>query len=129
MCNKCESFHLKLFPQKHQICKLDNNIEEIFTGYCNEKNHTSILDFFCKSHNKLCCSSCIVKIKDNKYGEHSDCDFCKIKDIKNEKKSKLNENIKKLEILSKNINESINKMKEIFIKINENKEKLKKRYK
>ena len=49
------------------------------------------------------------------------------KGYKREKKNKLNENIKKLEILSKNINESINTMKEIFLKINEKKEELKKK--
>ena len=42
------------------------------------------------------------------------------------KKNILNENIQKLEILSKNINESIKKLKKIFTKRNENKEDLKK---
>ena len=37
MCNKCENYH-KPFFKNHQIYKL-NNEDEIFTGYCKEKNH------------------------------------------------------------------------------------------
>ena len=126
MCNKCQNYHIKLFQQNHQIYKLDKNLEEIFTGYCKEKAHNSMLDFFCKNHNKLCCSSCLLKRKTNKYGQHADCEVVQIEDIKDAKKNILNENIQKLEILSKNINESIKKLKKIFTKRNENKEDLKK---
>ena len=120
MCNKCENLHSKSL-QNHQTYNLSKDNSELFTGYCTEKNHLQILDFFCKSHNKLCCGSCITKMKNNKYGEHTDCDICFIKDIKDEKKNKLNENVKQLENLSDNINESINKIKLIYQKINENK--------
>ena len=48
-----------------------------------------------------------------------------IQDIKEEKKSKLNNNIKSLEDLSKILEESINKLKLIYNKIDEDKEKIK----
>ena len=38
MCNKCYNFHSKLC-QYHHSFKLDNNINEIFTEVCQEKNH------------------------------------------------------------------------------------------
>ena len=47
------------------------------------------------------------------------------KDIKDEKKNKLKENIKYLEDSSKNIIESVNKLKEIYEKINKSKEEIK----
>ena len=94
MCKKCENFHSKLL-QKHQIFNLENQNQEIFTGFCNEEKHHHIqLEFFCRTHNKLCCLACISKIKLNKYGEHKDCDVCLLEDIKDEKKSKIKDNIK-----------------------------------
>ena len=40
-------------------------------------------------HNKLCCAECITKLKDEKYGQHSDCEICFLKDKENDKKNKL----------------------------------------
>ena len=45
--------------------------------------------------------------------------------MKNEKKNKLKENIKKLEELSKDLQESIDKLKIVFESINESKETIK----
>ena len=68
MCNKCETFHSKLFDN-HQIINLENNNEEIFTGFCKEKEHNANkLEFFCKTHNQLCCAVCLCKIKKKKLG-------------------------------------------------------------
>ena len=126
MCKKCESFHSELF-QKHNQFKLSaiKSNEELFTGLCMEKSHFIELKFFCKDHNKLCCSECITKIKSDEYGQHTDCTICSLKDIKQEKLNKLKDNIKELEDLSKNINESITEIKLAFEKIEEDKEKLK----
>ena len=124
MCNKCDNLHSELF-EAHNKYKIDKENQEISSLYCEEIQHSEKAQFFCKNHNKLCCSICLCKIKGEQYGQHSDCDVCHIKDIKNEKKSKLNENIKLLEDLSKNINESINKIKIIYEQINEKKEELK----
>ena len=124
MCNKCEKLHSELFKNHHQY-KLDKNLKDIFTGYCKEKNHINELKYFCKDHNNLCCGLCITKIKDIKNGQHSDCNVCLIKDIENEKKEKLKNNIENLENLSNNIQESINKIKVIYEEMNEKKENLK----
>ena len=124
LCNKCENFHSKLFINHHP-CKFGKDIQEIFTGYCTEENHTIKLDFFCRNHNKLCCSSCLCKIKDKYYGQHTNCEVCYIKDIKDEKKNSLKNNIKNLEELSKNIDEAINKIKVLYETINSQKEELK----
>jgi len=122
MCNKCENSHSKLY-QNHSTNNFDNS-SDIFTGYCDKKNH-SFLEFYCKTHNQLCCSSCICKIKNELYGQHTDCDVCMIKEIKEIKKNKLTENLKSLEDISNNINESIQTIKIIYQKINEDKEELK----
>ena len=124
MCNKCENLHSELF-KKHHKYPLDKDVKEIFTGFCQEENHFKELKYFCKNHNKLCCVACIGKIQDNENGQHKDCDICIIKDIKNEKKIILNENIKFLQDISNNIKKSIKELKQIYEKINENKESLK----
>ena len=59
------------------------------------------------------------------YGMHKDCKTYAIENIKEEKKNKLQENMKKLEELSKNIENSIKEIKNIFEKINKEKEELK----
>ena len=77
MSNKCDNHYSSLF-KSYQKYKLDNiDIKDIFTGFCKEENHHEELDFYCKNHNILCCSSCICRIKKNK-GQHHDCDVCSI---------------------------------------------------
>jgi len=123
LCNKCETLHSKLVSN-HHIFNLDKEKEEIFTGYCKKENHTK-LEYFCKTHNELCCGVCIAKIKKEGNGQHFDCDVCIIEDIKDDKISKLKDNIKFLEELSNSIQQSIKDLKSIFEKMNESKEELK----
>ena len=125
MCNKCENHHSELFQNDHHQFKLDKDIKQIFTGFCQEENHLEKLEYFCKTHNQLCCASCIAKIKKKGKSQHIDCDVCLIEDIKLEKKNKLDENIKNLEELSNSLDNSVNKLKEIIDKINELKDNLK----
>ena len=122
MCNKCENFHSSLFKNHHPY-KL-NKEEEIFTGFCKEKNHYE-LKYFCKNHNQLCCAACIAKINNKGDGQHKDCDVCNIESIKDEKKNKLKENIKNLEDLENKFNENIKELKDIFQTIEKDKEDLK----
>ena len=126
MCNKCENCHLEIFQNHHQT-KIDKNknILEIFSGLCNEKNHLEELNYFCKTHNTLCCVKCIAKIKGKENGQHSDCDICFIEDIENMKKNELDKNIKLLEQLSNTFEKSIDELKKLFDKIDKNKELLK----
>ena len=85
ICNKCQNSHSDLF-ENHNLYNIDKNIPEISFLNCNEKGHSEKLKYYCKNHNKLCCVSCICRIKDDENGQHSNCDVCSIKDIKNEKK-------------------------------------------
>ena len=126
MCNKCESFHSKLFKNHNKI-NLDKNkdVSEIFTGFCKEKNHFDKLDYYCKNHNKLCCAGCISKLKIKDKGQHSDCEICSLEDIKESKEKLLKENILNLEKLSKDVDKLINEMKVLFEKVNKDKEELK----
>ena len=98
MCNKCINIHKGFFENHHQYI-LDKEINEIFTGICSEQNHYQRLEYFCKNHNQLCCAACIAKIKGEGNGQHTDCNVCFIKEIKNEKENNLKENIKSLENL------------------------------
>ena len=93
--------------------------------FAKENNHLEKLEYFCKTHNKLCCSSCIVKIKREGKGQHTDCEICVIEDIKEKKNETFKQNMIILEELSKSIDNSIKELKILFKKINENKEKLK----
>ena len=124
MCNKCLNHHNE-FIENHHIYNLDKNYDEIFTGLCKEKGHRCKLEYYCQTHNVLCCGLCIVKLKKEGNGQHSNCYITFIEDIEEEKKENLENNIKFLEDLKNNIEMSINELKNIFEKINEDKEKIK----
>ena len=123
MCEKCQNMHQELYNHNQLI--INENQNEIFTGICSEKNHINYLDFFCKTHNKLCCLACVSNINKAEYGQHKDCDICIIEDIKEEKKAKFKENIKEFENLSNSVTQSINRLKKTFDEINEKKEEMK----
>ena len=123
MCNKCEKTHSSFLKNHHPYFL--NKEEEIFTGYCKEKNHPNKLSYFCKNHNVLCCSACLSKLNKEGDGQHKDCDVCYIEEIKDEKKNKLKENIKLLEDLQNTFDENIKILKEIYTNIEKNKEDLK----
>ena len=84
MCKKCEILHSKLLKD-HEVFILEKNCDEIFTGFYNEKKHQMELEFFCKTHNQLCCAACLCKIKKIGIGQHKDCDACLIEEVKEEK--------------------------------------------
>ena len=124
MCNKCEKIHAGLC-QNHSVYNLDKDIKDIFTGFCKEDKHNNELEFFCKTHNQLCCAKCIIKIKRKGNGQHTNCDIYNIEDIQEEKKNQLKDNIIILEELSNKLEESIKDLKLIFEKMAESKENIK----
>ncbi len=124
MCNKCIAYHNGLFDDHNQF-SLDKDTKDIFTGFCNEKKHFNELEYYCITHNQLCCIACISKIKNADYGQHSDCQVCPLEKTKDEKIKKFNENVKIIKDLSINLEQSINELKELFEKINKDKEELK----
>ena len=109
ICKKCEALHKKLL-KGHKLYNIEQNVNEIFTGFCKNNNHLEKLEYFCKNHNELCCSSCIVKIKTDGKGQHANCDICLIENIKDQKSRILKQNILNLEKLSKNIDGLINEL-------------------
>ena len=125
LCNKCYNYHKEIF-EEHHLYNLDKNFNDIFTGFCKEKNHNKFeLNLFCKTHNKLCCVSCASKYEIQGNGQHKNCDIYILDSIKEEKRNNLKKNIKNLEELLKGIEESIKELKLLFEKINENKEETK----
>ena len=124
MCKNCSNYHSKLLSE-HNIYNINEEIKEIFTEFCNEENHGIKLEFYCKNHNILCCAACICKMKEKGYGFHKDCEICIIENIKEEKKQKLENNIKILEELNKNIDNSIKELKNIFDNIIKEKDEIK----
>ena len=124
LCNKFHNFHSEM-NDDHQIVNL-KEIKEVFIDLCKEPNHNMRLEFYCRTHNVLCCGLCTSKIKEKgKYGQHSDCDICLLKNIKDEKKSQLKDNLDKLNELSNQIEKNINELKLIFERMNKSKEELK----
>ena len=107
MCNKCSNFHLELF-ENHIYSNLDKDINKIFTGLCKEEKHNIEIEFYCRTHNQLCCAACISKIKGYGNGQHTDCKVCHIKKIKKEKKKELIKNIDCLEKLSVDVEKKNN---------------------
>ena len=118
MCIRCINQHAGLF-KNHPINDINKSDKELFTGFCQEENHNNKLEYFCKNHNQLCCDSCIIKMSGQGKGQHKDCDICFIKDIKEEKKNKLIDNINTLEKLNNEFQESIKEFKIIYDKLNE----------
>ena len=124
MCNKCEKVHSGLL-KNHHIYSLDKDANEIFTGLCTKPNHSLNLQFYCKTHNKLCCAACISKIRLKGNGQHKNCLIYYITKIKKDKRENLEKNMKDLEELSGKLEPSIKELNSIYEKINESKDKLK----
>ena len=120
VCEKCKDYHNNLINRNHnQIFNKENN--EI----CLEKNHQEKLEYFCRTHNKLCCRACVTKIKGLGNGQHSECDICFVKDITDERKNLLNQNIIYLKNNRTSFDSLIKKLKEAYKEISDKKEKLK----
>ena len=120
VCEKCKDYHNNLINRNHnQIFNKENN--EI----CLEKNHQEKLEYFCRTHNKLCCRACVTKIKGLGNGQHSECDICFVKDITDERKNLLNQNIIYLKNNRTSFDSLINKLKQTYKEISDKKEKLK----
>ena len=49
MCNKCDKYHSEIFDNHNQInIEKGKVINELFTGFCKEKNHNDCLEYFIK---------------------------------------------------------------------------------
>ena len=128
ICEKCKDYHNNLIEIYHNktntiLMNKENNEEDI--EICYEQNHHEKLEYFCKTHNKLCCRACVTKIKGLGNGQHSQCDICFIKDIINERKILLKNNVIYLQNNFSSFDDLYNKLKSSYEEISEKKEKLK----
>ena len=125
LCNKCKNIHNGLLKNHHSII-LANNMIDQFIDICKEKGHIMNLDYFCKTHNILCCAACITKIKGKGNGKHNECDICFIEDIADNKKNLYNINFEYLKEISFLMEEKIHDLKKYHInEIDKKKEELK----
>ena len=131
LCDKCEIYHSSVFL-KHQLYDLNKeSVDEILKGRCQIEYHNKKFQYFCKTHNILCCGLCISKIKDDNNGQHSDCDVCLIEDIQDEKKKNLKKNIETLKPLYDELNiyqfeRFLEKKEKLKLEIKENFSKIRK---
>ena len=126
VCDKCKDYHNNLIKRNHKLINLfnnENNGEDI--EICLEQNHQEKLEYFCRTHNQLCCRACVTKIKGLGNGQHSECDICFIKDISEEKKKILKQNMTHLKNNRASFDSLINKLNEAYKEITDKKENLK----
>ena len=83
------------------------------------------LDYFCESHNDLCCAACISKIKGKGNGQHFNCNICLTEEIKDKKEKEFKDNLKYLIEFSKDINRLLNDLKDSLEKIKINRDEIK----
>ena len=88
LCKECEIFHSN-FCKEHLTYNIEKEQKDIFNIFCQGPEHKIKYEYFCRSHNILCCARCITKIKNEKNGKHTDCDICNIEDIVESKKINL----------------------------------------
>ena len=124
LCNKCDqSFHSKLFSS-HKVKNLNKEKKGEFIDICKESNHSTKYEYFCQTHNKLCCVKCIAKIKDENNGQHKDCTILSLKEAKKEKEKKFNKDYSKLKETSKSLDKTIDKFKSMTQELTKKKEEL-----
>ena len=124
ICEKCKDYHKFLIDNNHNKRLYNKENNEIDNEICYEQNHQNKFEYFCKTHNKLCCIACVTKIKGFGNGQHSECDIFFIKDIKEGKIKKLKDNLLYLEKII-TFDSFINKLKEAYEEISDKKELLK----
>ena len=124
LCNKCDqSFHSKLFSS-HKVKNLNKEKKGEFINICKESNHSTKYEYFCQTHNKLCCVKCIAKIKDENNGQHKDCTILSLKEAKKEKEKKFNKDYSKLKETSKSLDKTIDQFKSMIQELTKKKEEL-----
>ena len=124
LCETCSTSHYDTNP-KHNLFSVDKDLKLNFTGFCSEPNHPNKLEYYCSTHNHLICAACLCKIKEKGDGQHTECNACHIDEIKDEKKSKLNNNIKIFKNLLKNSKNMLKEIKRIYDKNKPKKDEIK----
>ena len=125
MCNNCLKSHLNLFKNHHHLLDLIEDKSQLFNDFCKEDKHLNKIEYYCETHKQLCCLSCIGKDKKIENSKHKNCKVYDLSEIINDKKRKLDQNLKILRELSSNIKEKIDNSNNIYMKLKDIKEDLK----
>ena len=115
LCEICVASHNKC-DRKHELLPEDKEMNLKTKGICTESNHPNKLNYYCITHNNLCCAACLCKIKEKGDGQHTECNVCHIGKIKDEKKKILFNNINILKDFSQNIKKKLKLIKKIYEK-------------
>ena len=121
LCETCSTSHYSAKP-KHNLFSVEKDLNLNFSGFCKLENHPNKLDYYCSTHNHLCCAACLCKIKDKGDGQHTECKACYIGEIKDEKKKLLKENLKLLKKFSLNMKKMLRDIMNIYERVNPIKE-------
>jgi hypothetical protein len=113
-CQKCDIYMCNQCIKKHSELLEGHRLFDIVSESCQKDNHLLQLKYFCENHNKLCCDSCINKVK----GYHKDCVISEIEEIKEVKINNFYKNMQKLYYLSNNYEKSLNELQSNFYKFN-----------
>ena len=124
LCEICAASHNKS-DRKHELFSIEKEMKLNIAGTCTEPNHPNKLNYYCLTHNNLCCAACLCKIKEIGDGQHTECNACFIGKIKDKKKKKLYDNLNFLEDFSQNIKKVLKAIKKIYEKTKPKKEELK----
>ena len=124
LCEICVASHKKC-DRKNELLPEDKEMNLKTKGICTESNHPNKLNYYCITHNNLCCAACLCKIKEKGDGQHTECNVCHIGKIKDEKKKILFNNINILKDFSQNIKKKLKLIKKIYEKTIPKKEELK----
>ena len=124
LCEICVASHNKC-DRKNELLPEDKEMNLKTKGICTESNHPNKLNYYCITHNNLCCAACLCKIKEKGDGQHTECNVCHIGKIKDEKKKILFNNINILKDFSQNIKKKLKLIKKIYEKTIPKKEELK----
>ena len=92
LCETCSTSHFDANPN-HNLFSVDKDLRLNFTGYCSE-GHPNKLEYYCSTHNNLCCAACLCKINDKGDGQHTECKVCHMDEIKEEVDEDLDEESK-----------------------------------
>ena len=107
-----ESLNLEL-SQNNYFDLSDENIEKKSKIFCFEGDNHNEFEYFCKTHNKFVCASCIVKIKKKGKGQHHDCDVCIIEDLVHQN-IESNQNLDNFDNLLNKVKLTIDELKSTF---------------
>ena len=93
-CTECDKLMRELFPEYHPLpIEEASELTLTFEDRCKEIGHSDCpLNYFCKTHNELCCSECAY----SGTGKHRGCAVVRARDMEMEFKARLSASVDSL---------------------------------